>query len=86
MFFPVPQVVSKFSKCPRHIRCVFSVAIAGNVERLAPFTMKCLFFVSFFVSLWTSHRAASPCSFVCCRPKKISCLFANCGSTPDGAG
>ena len=36
-----------FSKCPRHIRYVLSVAIAWKVERLAPFTMDC---ISYFLS------------------------------------
>ena len=40
------QGVSKFSKCPRHIGYELSVAIAGNVERMAPFTMKCIRYFS----------------------------------------
>ena len=42
------QVVNKFSKCPRHIRYVLSVVIAGTVERWAPSTMKFICFVFLF--------------------------------------
>ena len=58
--------MSNFLKCPRHIKYVLSVAIAGNVESSAPFTMKCI-----FSSLWTSHCAASPCSFACCKKNNL---------------
>ena len=52
--------VSKFSKCPRNIRYVLSVAIAGNVECLAPFTMKCIFsFVSCGPRTALHHRVHS---------------------------
>ena len=66
MDFPVPQVVSKFSKCPRHIRYVLSVVIAGNVERLAPPTREvcCQYFSHFDFALRClpcipSHRVYS---------------------------
>ena len=74
------MVFSRSTSCEQILE-VLSVAIAGNVERLAPFTMKCWFFFkkkSFFVSLWTSHRAASPCSFACCHPKKKNARLSRC--------
>ena len=43
--------INKFSKRPRHIRYVLSVAVAENVERLAPFTMNVFVFFCLTVDL-----------------------------------
>ena len=42
-FFPLHKC-DKFSKCPRRITCVLTVVVARNVERLAPLTMKCIWY------------------------------------------